>query len=99
MDSLKALAGSIKYVEQHFARINRIIIFSSRDACAVPNEEYNTEIICGGTGDFNGRKSSLLSSVSDYARSVNHDQHHRANSPNSDKTVSFLDEHIKIKSK
>jgi len=82
MDSLKALAGSIK------------------DACAVPNPEYNNpENVCGGTGDFNGRKSSLLSSASDYARSISIDQHHRANSPNNDKTVSFFDEHVKVKSK
>ena len=61
--------------------------------------EYNPENICGGTGDGNGRKSSLLSSASDYARSLNFDQHHRANSPNSDKTVSFFDEHVKVKTK
>ncbi|CAF0933786.1 unnamed protein product [Adineta steineri] len=85
MDSLKALAGSIK------------------DACAVPGGEYNSDNICGGTGDFNGRKSSLLSSASDYARSINIDQNHsivnRAGSPNSDKTVSFFDERTKVKSK
>ncbi|CAF1238961.1 unnamed protein product [Rotaria sordida] len=89
MDSLKALAGSIK------------------DACTVPGVEYNNDIICGGTGDFNGRKSSLLSSASDYARSINVEQQqqqqhstlNRAGSPNSDKTVSFFDERVKVKSK
>ncbi|CAF4296564.1 unnamed protein product [Rotaria sp. Silwood2] len=84
MDSLKALAGSIK------------------DACTVPGVEYNNDIICGGTGDFSGRKSSLLSSASDYARSINVEQQHstlnRAGSPNSDKTVSFFDERVKVKS-
>ncbi|UJR15776.1 hypothetical protein I4U23_002710 [Adineta vaga] len=85
MDSLKALAGSIK------------------DACAAPGGDYNSDNICGGTGDFNGRKSSLLSSVSDYARSMSIEQNHsivnRAGSPNSDKTVSFFDERSKVKSK
>jgi len=76
MDSLKALAGSIK------------------DACVVPGVEYNNDNICGGTGDFNARKSA-----SDYARSINIEQHHRANSPNSDKTVSFFDERVKVKTK
>ncbi|CAF5083058.1 unnamed protein product, partial [Rotaria sp. Silwood1] len=87
MDSLKALAGSIK------------------DACTVPGVEYNNDTICGGTGDFNGRKSSLLSSASDYARSINVEQQqqhstlNRAGSPNSDKTVSFFDERVTLKSK
>ncbi|CAF3492011.1 unnamed protein product [Rotaria socialis] len=84
MDSLKALAGSIK------------------DACAVPGVEYNNDTICGSTSDSNGRKSSLLSSASDYARSINIEQHstlHRAGSPNTDKTVSFFDERVKVKSK
>ena len=73
-----------------------------RDACVVPGIEFNHENICGGTGDCNGRKSSLLSSASDYARSISVEQqhqHHRANSPNSDKTVSFFDERIKAKGK
>ena len=52
-----------------------------------------------GTGDFHGRKSSLLSSSSDYARSINSEHHNRAGSPNSDKTVSFFDERVKVKSK
>ncbi|CAF2081106.1 unnamed protein product [Rotaria magnacalcarata] len=84
MDSLKALAGSIK------------------DACTVPGVEYNNDTICGSTRDSNGRKSSLLSSASDYARSINIEQHstlHRAGSPNSDKTVSFFDERVKVKAK
>jgi hypothetical protein len=87
MDSLKALAGSIK------------------DACTVPGIEYNNDPICRGNGDSSGRKSSLLSSASDYARSINIEQqsHHstvnRAGSPNSDKTVSFFDERAKVKSK
>ena len=75
----------------------------SRDACTVPGAEYNNDSVCGGIGDFNGRKSSLLSSASDYARSINIGQPHstfnRAGSPNSDKTVSFSDEHIKVKPK
>jgi hypothetical protein len=65
--------------------------------------EYNSDNVCGSNGDFNGRKSSLLSSASDYARSINTEQHHstvnRAGSPNSDKTVSFFDERVKVKSK
>lgn len=74
--------------------------FFCRDACVVPGMEYNHENICGGTGDYNGRKLSLLSSASDYARSVSvEQQHHRANSPNSDKTVSFFDERVKSKGK
>ncbi len=71
----------------------------SRDACTVPGVEYNNDNICGGTSDYNGRKSSLLSSASDYARSINIDQQHRANSPNSDKTVSFFDERVQVKTK
>ncbi|CAF4053227.1 unnamed protein product [Rotaria sp. Silwood2] len=88
MDSLKALAGSIK------------------DACTVPGVEYNNDNICNINGDPTGRKSSLLSSASDYARSINIEQqqsHHsnviRAGSPYSDKTVSFFDERVKAKSK
>ncbi|CAF0720321.1 unnamed protein product [Adineta steineri] len=81
MDSLKALAGSIK------------------DACAVPSIGYNDNI-CGSNGDSIVRKSSLLSSASDYARSISVDQHvNRAGSPYSDKTVSFFDERVKVKSK
>jgi len=70
-----------------------------RDACAVPGVEYTNDNICGGTGDFNGRKSSLLSSASDYARSINIEHVNRASSPNSDKTVSFFDERVKVKTK
>ncbi|CAF3468053.1 unnamed protein product [Rotaria sp. Silwood1] len=92
MDSLKALAGSIK------------------DACTVPGVECNNDNIYNINGDPTGRKSSLLSSASDYARSINIDQqqqqqqsHHsnviRAGSPYSDKTVSFFDERVKAKSK
>ncbi|CAF1165197.1 unnamed protein product [Rotaria sordida] len=93
MDSLKALAGSIK------------------DACTVPGVEYNNDNICNINGDSTGRKSSLLSSASDYARSISIEQqqqqqqqsHHsniiRAGSPYSDKTVSFFDERVKSKSK
>lgn len=78
---------------------------SFRDACTVPGVEYNNDTICGGTVDTHGRKSSLLSSASDYARSINveqqqpHSNLHRAGSPNSDKTVSFFDERVKVKSK
>ena len=82
---------------------NTILNEFCRDACAVPGVDYNGDNVCGGTGDFNGRKSSLLSSVSDYARSMSIEQNHpianRAGSPNSDKTVSFYDERSKIKSK
>ncbi|CAF1288908.1 unnamed protein product [Adineta ricciae] len=88
MDSLKALAGSIK------------------DACAVPGVEYNHDAASIGIGETTGRKSSLLSSASDYARSISVDQQqsqpgnlNRAGSPYSDKTVSFYDERVKIKSK
>jgi E3 ubiquitin-protein ligase RNF19A len=84
MDSLKALAGSIK------------------DACAAPSAEYNNENICSGNSDATGRKSSLLSSASDYARSINLEQQtnvNRASSPYNDKTVSFFDERTKVKSK
>lgn len=73
-----------------------------RDACTVPTVDYNNDTICGGTVDFHGRKSSLLSSASDYARSINLEQHstlNRAGSPNSDKTVSFFDQRVKVKSK
>ncbi|UJR30837.1 hypothetical protein I4U23_018353 [Adineta vaga] len=88
MDSLKALAGSIK------------------DACSVPGVDYNHDNISGGNVDTMGRKSSLLSSASDYARSISIDPHqsqtsniNRAGSPFSDKTVSFFDERNKVKSK
>ncbi|CAF0863326.1 unnamed protein product, partial [Didymodactylos carnosus] len=94
MDSLKALAGSIK------------------DACVVPGE-YGECYIYGS----NTRKSSLLSSASDYARSVISEQPHfhhcqttnattiiintnRASSPiQSEKNVSFSDESIRLKLK
>jgi len=80
-----------------------ILMMIFRDACAAPGVEFNSDNVCGGTGDFNGRKSSLLSSVSDYARSMSIEQNHsvvnRAGSPNSDKTVSFFDERVKVKSK
>lgn len=82
-----------------------LFIYLFRDACVVPGVEYNNDNICGGTGDTAGRKSSLLSSASDYARSISLEQstHHsnvnRAGSPYSDKTVSFFDEHLKVKSK
>ena len=75
---------------------------SSRDACAVPNAEHSSENICSGQGDVNGRKSSLLSSASDYARSIHVEQHsniNRAGSPSNDKTVSFVDEPARVKSK
>jgi len=90
MDSLKALAGSIK------------------DACTTPGIELTNETgvaaAAVGSGDATGRKSSLLSSASDYARSISVDQqqttnHNRAGSPYSDKTVSFFDERTKLKSK
>ncbi len=84
-----------------------LFFYFFRDACAVPSVEYNNDNVCGGTGDSTGRKSSLLSSASDYARSINLEQqqqsHHphvnRAGSPYSDKTVSFFDERVKVKSK
>ena len=71
----------------------------------MPGIEYNNETTGVGNGDSNGRKSSLLSSASDYARSISVEQqtHHsnlnRAGSPYSDKTVSFFDERTKLKSK
>ena len=78
-------------------------MLSFRDACVVPGGEGTNEHLYGGNGDFHGRKSSLLSSASDYARSVHNEQHssmvNRANSPNSDKTVSFFDERSQMKSK
>jgi hypothetical protein len=73
-----------------------------RDACAAPGTEYNNENICSGNHDSIGRKSSLLSSASDYARSISAEQQtniNRASSPSNDKTVSFFDERIKVKSK
>ncbi|CAM4769681.1 unnamed protein product [Rotaria magnacalcarata] len=90
MDSLKALAGSIK------------------DACTTaPCVEYTNDNISNQThGDSTVRKSSLLSSASDYARSISIEQqqpHHsnvtRAGSPYNDKTVSFFDERVKAKLK
>lgn len=68
----------------------------------VPNVEYSNENIPLSHADSNGRKSSLLSSASDYARSINIEQHgnvNRAGSPYNDKTVSFVDEPSKVKSK
>lgn len=108
MDSLKALAGSIKYVLMHTdlnqtkQNHDNFSSSSSRDACAVPNTETSSENICSGQGDGTGRKSSLLSSASDYARSINIEQHsnlNRAGSPSNDKTVSFVDEPVRVKSK
>ncbi len=64
--------------------------------------EYNNETIHNGNGDATGRKSSLLSSASDYARSISLEQQssvNRASSPCNDKTVSFFDEPTKVKSK
>ena len=68
----------------------------------MPNAEYLNENIPLGHADTNGRKSSLLSSASDYARSISVEQHgniNRASSPYNDKTVSFVDEPCKVKSK
>ncbi|CAF1337555.1 unnamed protein product, partial [Didymodactylos carnosus] len=85
------------------------------DACAVPGEYGDCCIY-----DSNTRKSSLLSSASDYARSIISEQQHpshsacptanltatitvntnRAGSPiQSEKSVSFSDESIRLKSK
>jgi len=79
---------------------------SDRDACVVQTVEYNHDAtVHGVNGDTTGRKSSLLSSASDYARSISVEQQthssniNRAGSPYSDKTVSFFDERSKVKTK
>lgn len=76
-----------------------------RDACTTaPNPEYSNDNATTTHADFSRRKSSLLSSASDYARSIHVEQPHhsnvaRASSPYNDKTVSFFDERVKTKSK
>ena len=92
MDSLKALAGSIKSVSLVFSVSFTVLSFLSfRDACVAPGGEGASEHLYGGNGDSHGRKSSAAEQHSSTA--------HRASSPNSDKTVSFFDERSKSKSK
>ena len=93
-------------LNENFRRNYSLCLSISRDACAVPGVEYNHDAASVGIAETIGRKSSLLSSASDYARSISVDQQqsqpsnlNRAGSPYSDKTVSFYDERVKVKSK
>lgn len=74
------------------------MVYFSRDACVVHGLENS-----GDPVDSHGRKLSLLSSASDYSRSIQSDGQaagiHRSSSPCGDKTVSFFDERNKSKTK